>query len=353
MKKRIFEKQMTSQGGPAAICLIILLIIGCGKQKDPFQPETSFSLLGTFSTLGYAHQVYVAGAYAYVVDDQAGVWILDVSDPEEPSLVTTLGEDQSATNVEGVHVLEENKMALVADYDIGILIYDIADMANPQLLNVAFDRDVEGVFGIDKADTIFVFAADRNEGFKVNRYEKRPEGDWNWFYYTFFKRIPCPYGDALDVAATEYYAFVANDHIGLEVIDLSLPDSSAHVKTVDTPGDARAVSLWNGYAYLAAYQRGVQIIDVSVPADAEVVGSYEEVDRTVDVFAMNDYAYVADRDVGLLVLDVSVPEQPSRIGWVETPYAQAVFAVPAYSGNHIDIYLADRDWGLVIIRQKL
>lgn len=353
MKKISLPVHIASLRGTAKIFLILMLIMSCGKQKDPYQPENPLSIVSTFLTPGYAHDVYVAQGYAYVVDDQAGVRIVDVSDPQEPSLITILGEDQSATNVEAVHILESNNIALVADYDIGVLIYDISTITNPQLLNIAFDRDIEGVYGIDKGDTIYVFAADRNEGFKVNRYEKQTGGNWNWFYYTFFKRISFPYGDALDVVANERYAYVANDHIGVEVIDLSLPDSSAHVMTVDTPGDARAIFLQNNYAYLAAYQKGLQIIDVSDPAEPEVAGSYDEVDRVVDVSVIADYAYVADRDEGLLVLNISNPEQPSLIGWVETPYAQAVFATSLLGSHHIDVYIADRDWGLVIIRHEL
>ena len=347
MKKTSSTNQVTTIFGFVALFLITILFPGCGKQKDPFRQENQFSIVSTFSTPGSAHRVYVAKGYAYVVDDQAGVWVVDVSNPPEPTFVTTIGLDQSATNVEAVHILEENNIALVADYDIGLLIYDIKDVTNPELLNIAFDRDVEGTFGIDRGDTIFVFAADRNEGFKVNRYEKQPGGTWNWFYYTFFKRIPFLYGDALDVAATEAFAYVANDHIGVEIIDLSLPDSSAHIKTIDTPGGARALSIWNEYLFLAAYQKGVQIIDVSNPAEAKVIGSYEDVDRVGDVFVSDNYAYVADRDEGVLVLDVSDPSGPSLIGWVETPYAQGVFA----SANYV--YIADRDWGLVIVERKL
>ena len=343
MKKKSNMREHLSLFLLSAVFLGIILLSHCGKQKDPFQPENPYYIVSTFSTPGYAHEVYVAGNVAYVVDDQAGVWVVDVSSPEEPTLITTLGDDQSATNVEAIHILEENGIALVADYDIGLLIYDVNDIVYPELLNIAFDRDIEGTFGIDNGDTIFVFAADRNEGFKVNRYEKANGEDWNWFFYTFFKRIAFPYGDVLDVVATEEYAFVANDHIGLEIIDLSLPDSSAHVKTVDTPGGARSLALSNNHIYIAAYQSGVQVIDVSTPEVAALIGSYEDVDRVVDVYVLDEYAYVADRSEGLVVLDVSNPSRPVLSGWVETPYAQGVFATDTH------IYLVDRDLGLVII----
>ena len=346
MKKTSSIHRVATFSGFIAIFITMIIFTGCGKQKNPFQQENQFSIVSTFSTPGYAHRVFVAKGYAYVVDDQAGVWVIDVSNPAEPAFITTIGLDQSATNVEAVHILEENDIALVADYDIGLLIYDVKDVANPELLNIAFDRDIEGTFGIDRGDTIFILAADRNEGFKVNRYEKQIDGTWNWFYYTFFKRIPFLYGDVLDVTATETFAFVANDHIGVEVIDLSLPDSSAHIKTIDTPGGARALSIWNEHLFLAAYQKGVQIIDVSNPAEATVIGGYEDVDRVVDVFVSGNYAYVADRDEGLLVLNVSNPNQPALMGWVETPYAQGVFATDTH------VYIADRDWGLVIVSRK-
>ncbi|UCE18825.1 MAG: hypothetical protein JSV84_00270 [Gemmatimonadota bacterium] len=345
MKNKQPMKNIAPRFVVATISLVLILVSNCGKQKDPFQPENPYRVVSTFATPGYALEVYVVDTYAYVVDDQAGVWVLDVSDPEDPSFVTTIGHDQSATNVEAVHILEENNIALVADYDIGLLIYDVSTVDEPQLLNIAFDRDIEGTFGIDKGDTLFIFGADRHEGFKVNRYE-RDGGDWNWFFYNFYKRIPFAYGDALDVVASEEFAYVANDHIGLEIIDLSLPDSAAHIKTVDTPGGARALSLWDNHIYLAAYQRGIQIIDVSIPEEAEIVGSYEDVDRVVDVCVFNTIAYMADRDEGMVALDISNPSQPTLAGWVETPYAQGIFATDNY------VYLVDRDLGLVIIAKE-
>ena len=111
-------KHVISLLSVTTIFLVVVLIMSCGEQKDPFQLVNPYYIVSTFATPGYAHNVYVANNLAYVVDDQAGVWVLDVSDPKNPSFVTTLGLDQSATNVEAVHILEENDMALVADYDV-------------------------------------------------------------------------------------------------------------------------------------------------------------------------------------------------------------------------------------------
>jgi hypothetical protein len=56
--------------------------------------------------------------------------------------------------------------------------------------------------------------------------------------------------------------------------------------------------------------------------------------------------YVADHAGGLQVFDVSDPADPELVGQVDTPYANAVFV----TDDHI--YVADRDWGLVVIEEE-
>jgi hypothetical protein len=64
---------------------------------------------------------------------------------------------------------------------------------------------------------------------------------------------------ASGVAVAGAYAYVADVESGLQVIDISVPESPAIVGAVDTPGEARRVAVAGNYAYVADGGSGLQI----------------------------------------------------------------------------------------------
>ena len=67
------------------------------------------------------------------------------------------------------------------------------------------------------------------------------------------------------------------------------------------------------YAFVADDQLGLQIIDITNPAAPALLGSYDTVGDAYDVCAAGDYAFVADGAAGLHVIDIMNPASPSLL----------------------------------------
>ena len=92
------------------------------------------------------------------------------------------------------------------------------------------------------------------------------------------------------------------------------------VGAVDTPGDyAWGVAVAGNYAYVSSWGSGLQVIDISVPESPEIVGSVDTPGFANGVAVAGNYAYVSDWGSGLQVIDISVPESPAIVGAVNTP----------------------------------
>lgn len=126
------------------------------------------------------------------------------------------------------------------------------------------------------------------------------------------------YGDVGDVQVVGTYAYVANGHDGLMVLDVSdstLPDI---VSELDLPGDAISIAANPPYVYIGDDKDTLRVISVSNPSNPSQVGKLALSAEAKDVFYDNDLVYIAERSEGLVIVDVSTPSAPSIMGQYNT-----------------------------------
>ncbi len=119
-------------------------------------------------------------------------------------------------------------------------------------------------------------------------------------------------GDSDGVFVSGNYAYVVNADAGLQAIDISDPTTPSLSDTYDTTGQAVKVFVSGNYAYIADGESGLQIIDISNPSSLSFVANYN-LDESLDVFVSGNYAYVADGDDGLQIIDISTPSSPTSV----------------------------------------
>ena len=130
---------------------------------------------------------------------------------------------------------------------------------------------------------------------------------------------------AYDVLVDGNYAYVVDNGLGLQVIDVGTPDDPILAGSQDTPGNARGIALAGGYAYVADGIAGLLVIDVSNPTAPDSVGSAPSDAFAHDVAVAGGFAFLAQSGAGLLVVDVNDPAQPQPVIAVATgDWAQAV-----------------------------
>jgi hypothetical protein len=148
---------------------------------------------------------------------------------------------------------------------------------------------------------------------------------------------------AADLAVAGDYVYLASP-VGLEVINVSDPQTPVAIGQCQTAGFAAAVAVSGNYAYLTD-ALGLQVIDVSDPTNCVHVGGDAGGDYG-DVAVSGHYAFVTDYDdsAGLRIFDVSDPTNCVFVGGSGLPtYARRVAAAGRYA------YVTDRDDGLHVI----
>jgi hypothetical protein len=153
-------------------------------------------------------------------------------------------------------------------------------------------------------------------------------------------------GEAHDVKVVGNYAYVADFSLGLQIIDISTPDTPTLVGNYDTSGSAQDVQVIGNYAYVADYESGLQIIDVSNPENPTLKGNYSDwpLGGAYGLEVVGNYAYVASDYQGLTIIDISNPSNPTLIGNYDTSSRALEVQV---IGNYA--YVADYESGLQII----
>src|SRR5262245_57720903 len=119
--------------------------------------------------------------------------------------------------------------------------------------------------------------------------------------------------DALGVAISSGFAYVAASASGLQVIDITNPQSPQIVGSADTPGLAFGVAVSGTHAYVADSVSGLQVIDITNSQSPQIVGSVDTPEDALGVAVSSTHAYVADYVSGLQVIDITNPESPQIV----------------------------------------
>lgn len=170
------------------------------------------------------------------------------------------------------------------------------------------------------------------------------------FNKDIIKRCPTS-ATAKSITLEGPYAYVATGGKGLDIIDISHPDSPFIIGECDTvnlneyPQD---IFIDGSYAYLSINgDFGLQIIDISdpsIPFTAGTCDSTEDAteDDVRDVWVSGAYAYAADYNAGLIIINISDPSAPEVVGTCSVPTAQSVwvegnyaYMAAGYNGVHL------------------
>lgn len=130
--------------------------------------------------------------------------------------------------------------------------------------------------------------------------------------------LPIP-GTAIDILIAGNWAYVAGGEQGLQVIDMSDPESLELVAGLDTPGNAIALSLEGDVLAIADQLEGVHFIDISDPAAPAVLSTLDTPGEASGIQLVGSLALVADGLPGVQVVDYSDPSSPSIVASCNTP----------------------------------
>ena len=101
--------------------------------------------VGACNTTGYTYDVAVSGSYAYLANEEAGLRVIDISNPASPIEVGYIDTWDSALDV-----AVSRSYAYVAAWVDGLRVVDVSDPANP--VEVGYGGTLLASWGVDVAD---------------------------------------------------------------------------------------------------------------------------------------------------------------------------------------------------------
>lgn len=318
----------------------LAMLSGCGKPNDPepiVVPDDGYEAVAKYATPGFAQDLVLHDSKLYVSQGEGGLLIVDVSDPEKPSVVSQLTEDVRGYSTK---IAMKDSMVYLAAGSFGITAINVRDALNPVV--TVSNLNMKPARNLHIAGN-YLYTAISEQGVKIAElsYPGQPDIRGNL--------AAAGYATGITTTADTSRLFVTCGEMGLTILNIAdFQDGYPDTKVFgwcDTPGYAEDATLNESasLAFVACGTAGLQIISYADSADIRIIGKLSPGGYAKELIYSDDKIYMTAEKSGLFVIDVSVPSAPELIGTVDTEYALGIAMDDRY------IYLADEVEGLIVI----
>jgi hypothetical protein len=242
---------------------IAYLAMGSGGMQiynvlDPYNPVHLGGFPWPDTGNASARALYVLDNYVYVVDYGLGnLWIIDISEPANPSLVSVSDSPHDwwgLTNVlvagDYAYVVVKHPMPVDSDL-IGVI--DLTNILNPHTVNLL-----------------------------------SPGG-----------------GSCYEIAARENYLFFPRRASqNLQIFDISDPPNPVLVSYYSAPGMCEDVFIMGDYAFISIPYYGLHMVDISDPESPLLVTEYSELGHLMEIYADENYIYLTKSRDRLFIFEL-------------------------------------------------
>lgn len=295
------------------ISSLLLFSLSCHKKGEEII-KAPVEIVGFVETPGYARGIQVVGDLAYVACSQAGLSIIDISDPVNPSLLSTLDWVQQDV-ARAVYIQPGDTLLYLADTDDGIPIVSVSNLDSLRYVGSYWGSNILDVYGVLMDSSLFLCVADQDDGLFVL------EAVGGFLTERSSLVLPAtPRG----VFARGQLCFVADAELGLLIVRMADPENIELIGEGDTPGYAYAVYVRNNLAYVADGYEGLQIIDVSDSTNPVRLGRIDLAGLARGVVVDDTLAFVACGSGGFSLVNVTDPESPKEVYSLDLPYTYDV-----------------------------
>ena len=243
-----------------------------------------------------------ASGKIFVAAGEAGMFVLDVTNPGSPTKPTFVSNYNTADPTDYATAVDVSGAYAVIAFDSGgIVAVDISTITNPTFVNAAATGDDARDVGLAAAGLgeIYAFVAAGTAG--IEAYEITPN-------FGLENSLPLnDYAEGIAVNAARGHAYVADSNGGLNIVDITTPAALVSLSSAATAGVALDVSYFGNYVFVADDSAGVRLYNATDAANP-IPFSPPNVATTgfaVDVAAGNNRIYVADSWAGMSIIDFS------------------------------------------------
>jgi len=281
----------------------------------------------------WASCVDVQNGYAYTgSNEDSALYVIDVHDPENASLINSFGEFWGVYDIE-----VEDDLAFLAAAAVGFEILDISSPESPVLLS---SSDTSGFNEIGISNDYLFTKREKLSSYNISD-PTSPE-------FVSSIDFTSDYTPGIDIdgdilCASHRCAWY--ECSGISLFDISDPASMVKLSVIEIPQMASGVAIQDGYVYLADIYEDVSVIDVRNPLEPAIINSIDIEDGSFNVTVDGGYAYVAGYKSDVYIVNIMPPETAHVVTRVHT-YSNPQEIV--IDGNYM--YVANGIGGLRIYR---
>jgi hypothetical protein len=281
---------------------------------------------------GYHQYMNVRSGYAYVCNYDAGLAVVNVTNPANPVNVMEIqGMPRLAS------IVFDGNYAYMAVGDSGMKIFNVVNPASPVLVSRISTQGRAafvsyGAITIGGTPTGHIFVSNRNPVPGISAINVSVPA--TPVTSAFLAALASPSGSAFTPFYSNGKVYVAYGTAGLRIVDVTTPSQPSVLSTLALSGESRGVVVSGSYAYVAAMDSGVHVVDVTNPASPARLSTIGT-SRARGIAMNGNYVYVGTRDSGLVVLNISTPATPT---WLTTVRGLDIEAVAA-AGNVVGVSL--------------
>ena len=262
---------------------------------DPYNP----SIIGNVGFDGSGRKVRIFGDYAYVTGSY-GIHIVDISNPFEASVAGEfIRSSPGGVYPHGVDV--KDGKCYISFNAMGLYIVDVSNPENPVELGhfdaLDWARDVVVVDSL-----AYLLNLNNGGGFSdaLQYLQILNISDPNNIYEVGNWIGSNVYAWSNSLIVREDHAYVLGDH-GLFILDITDPTSPQTVGVWNPGGWNFRMSEDGDLLYIAKEGGGMKVVDVSDPTNPSLISTFSTIDYCADVAPRDSLVYIADADGGLLI----------------------------------------------------
>jgi hypothetical protein len=321
------------------IVIFLLIFISFIFQTSTFvlaaEKSAVITEIGSYPTGTSAFEVVVIDDVAFVTDDYEGFFIINVSDPTNPTLINHTYIYQS------YEVFIANNRAYIGSFYNGLHIYDLTNLSKPIKIG-SFD-DGGNTVEIQVIDN-YAYIANYVNGFEIlNVTDPTNVTKIGEFKEGNFINSMHVIEDVAFVSA--FYSNQTSKLIALNISDPALPTPIVYSKQVS---DSAVLSYKDGLVFYSSWQDGLTIMDFSDVSNPIELGSYQGSPITTGSYCLDDLLFLGEYTSGLEILDISDLNNPIAIG----SYFDGGSATNLLVIDDL-IYVADKNDGLEILSYEI
>ncbi|MBZ0266300.1 T9SS type A sorting domain-containing protein [bacterium] len=289
------------------------------NNADPTDPQP----LGRYETY-VAEEISIYQDYAYIIDTEHGIAIADISNPNDPVILSFI---DLGFEPRGMHIVGD--LAYMPGYnDDDAQNFKIFDITNPLELEEVGAVHVNGNLQDVAVQGEYAYIAAYNEGLAIVELSDPT----NPVVVGTYDTRTLSYG----IDARDNFVYLADGASGMRIIEVSNPINPIEIGRFDTRRYAQDIYLYESYAIIACEGDGMYIVDISDPTNPEEVYHFDTEDWGVSVDMYEHFVFLADREGGVLVFDIEDVENVEITGFYHTHGAcLGVLVQPPY------LYLAE------------